>query len=73
MIAVNGRLETQRWKDRDGNNRVSVGIVADSVYFADSKRAEEDEDDGRGRKSNRKPASGQKTGSRKTTSSRRAA
>ena len=56
MIAVNGRLENQRWKDRDGNNRVTVGIVAESVYFADSKRAGEDEDDGRGRKPNRKPA-----------------
>ena len=56
MIAINGRLETQRWKDRDGNNRVSVGIVADSIYFADSKRDnDEDEDDGR-KSNNRKPA-----------------
>ena len=40
MIAIDGRLETQAWTDRDGNNRVSVGIVAESVYFADSKKEE---------------------------------
>lgn len=31
MIAIDGRLETQAWTDRDGNNRVTVGIVAESV------------------------------------------
>ena len=40
MVAIDGRLETQAWTDRDGNNRVSVGIVAESVYFADSKKEE---------------------------------
>ena len=40
MIAIDGRLETQAWTDREGNNRVSVGIVAESVYFADSRREE---------------------------------
>ena len=38
MIALDGRLQTQSWTDRDGNNRTSTGIVAESVYFADSKR-----------------------------------
>lgn len=38
MITVDGRLETQDWVDRDGNRRVSTGIVAESVYFADSRR-----------------------------------
>ena len=63
MIAIDGRLETQRWTDRDGNNRVTVGIVAENIYFADSKRDnDEDEDDGRGRKSSRKPvAKGRKS------------
>ena len=41
MIAIDGRLETQSWVDRDKNNRVSVGLVAESVYFADSTREEE--------------------------------
>lgn len=38
MITVDGRLQTQDWTDRDGNRRVSIGIVAESVYFADSPR-----------------------------------
>ena len=38
MIALDGRLQTQNWTDREGHNRVNVGIVAESVYFADSKR-----------------------------------
>lgn len=38
MVALDGKLQTQDWTDRDGNRRVSTGIVADSVYFADSKR-----------------------------------
>ena len=37
MIALDGRLQTQGWTDRDGNKRVSTEIVAESVYFADSK------------------------------------
>lgn len=42
MIAIDGRLETREWQDRDGHNRVSVGIVAESVFFADSKREREE-------------------------------
>lgn len=38
MAVVSGRLQTQEWTDRDGNKRRSVGVVADSVYFGDSKR-----------------------------------
>ena len=38
MIAVDGRLQAQNWTDREGSKRVSVEIVADSVYFADNKR-----------------------------------
>ena len=30
-----GRMD---WKDRDGNNRRSAEVVADNVYFGDSKR-----------------------------------
>lgn len=36
-IAVSGRLQTRDWTDKDGNKRKTVEIVADSVYFADSK------------------------------------
>jgi single-strand DNA-binding protein len=39
-VLLDGRLQTRQWTDRDGNKRVSVEIVAESVYFADSKPAE---------------------------------
>ena len=37
MIALDGRLETRAWTDREGKKRVSVEIVADNAYFAGSK------------------------------------
>ena len=37
MIAIDGRLQTRKWKDKFEQNRVSVEVVADNVYFADSK------------------------------------
>lgn len=49
MIAVEGRLQTRAWMDRSGNNRVSVEIVAERVYFADSKREAEPERKGQRR------------------------
>lgn len=39
-VVVNGRLQTRTWTDKNKNKRVSVEIVAESVYFADSKPAE---------------------------------
>ena len=36
MICVTGRWQQQRWRDRDGNDRTSWTVVADSFYFADS-------------------------------------
>ena len=63
MIAIDGRLETQSWVDRDKNNRVSVGIVAESVYFADSKREErEEEKPAKGRSTGRSTSKGRTTG-----------
>ena len=38
MAVVEGRLQIRDWKDRDGNNRRSAEIVANNVYFGDSKR-----------------------------------
>lgn len=38
MAAVEGRLEIQIWTDKDGNKRRSAHVVADNIYFADSKR-----------------------------------
>ena len=40
MAVVEGRLQTRDWTDREGGKRVATEIVADNVYFADSKRSE---------------------------------
>ena len=39
-VVVDGRLQARDWTDKDGNKRRSVEIIANSVYFADSKRQE---------------------------------
>ena len=46
MAVVDGRLQSRPWTDKDGNKRVSIEIMADSVYFGDSKRSELDAADG---------------------------
>ncbi len=38
MAVVSGRLQMRDWTDRDNNRRTSAEIVADNVYFGDSKR-----------------------------------
>ncbi len=38
MAIVEGRLQIRDWKDKDGNNRRSAEVVADNVYFGDSRR-----------------------------------
>jgi single-strand DNA-binding protein len=38
MAAVEGRIQVRDWQDKDGNRRKAVEVVADNVYFADSKR-----------------------------------
>ena len=38
MAVVEGRLQIRDWTDRDGGKRRSAEIVADSVYFGDSKK-----------------------------------
>lgn len=38
MAIVEGRLQTREWTDKDGNKRTAVEVVADNVYFGDSKR-----------------------------------
>lgn len=40
QIALVGSLQTRAWQDKDGNKRTSVEVVADEVYFADSKQSE---------------------------------
>ena len=38
MAVVEGRLQMRDWTDKDGNKRRSAEVVADNVYFGDSKR-----------------------------------
>lgn len=40
MAVVDGRLQTRSYQDRDGNKRTAVEVVADHVYFGDSKKKE---------------------------------
>lgn len=42
MAVVSGRLQIRGWTDKDGNKRRSAEVVADSVYFGDSKRDDQD-------------------------------
>lgn len=37
MAVVSGRLQIRTWTDKDGNKRRTAEVVADNVYFADSK------------------------------------
>ena len=38
MAVVEGRLQIRDWTDKEGSKRRSAEVVADSVYFGDSKR-----------------------------------
>lgn len=38
MAAVEGRLQARDWTDREGGKHIAIEIVADNVYFGDSKR-----------------------------------
>ena len=38
MAAVEGKLQIRDWTDKDGTKRRTAEVIADNVYFADSKR-----------------------------------
>ena len=40
MVVVSGRLQIRNWNDKDGNKRRTAEVVADNVYFGESKRSE---------------------------------
>ena len=42
MAIVSGRLQIRNWEDKDGNKRRTAEILAENIYFGDSKK----EDDG---------------------------
>ena len=41
MIILKGRLQIRSWTDKDGNKRRTAEIVADNVYFGESKKSQE--------------------------------
>ena len=41
MAVVSGRLQIRSWTDKDGNKRRTAEVVADNVYFGESKRTEQ--------------------------------
>lgn len=43
MIVVDGRLQIRGWTDKDGNKRRNAEIIANSLYFADSKKTAGDQ------------------------------
>ncbi len=42
MAIVSGRLQIRAWTDNDGNKRRNAEIVAENVYFGDSKKESSD-------------------------------
>jgi single-strand DNA-binding protein len=38
MAVVEGRLQIRDWTDRDGGKRRTAEVIADNVYFGDSRR-----------------------------------
>lgn len=46
MAVVSGRLQIRGWTDKDGNKRKNAEIVADNVYFGDSKSDNSNQNNG---------------------------
>lgn len=42
-VGVSGRIQTRRWKDRDGNNRYSTEVICDSVEVLDYKKRDSED------------------------------
>ena len=38
MAVVDGRLQIRQWTDKNGNKRYTAEVVANNVYFGDSKK-----------------------------------
>ena len=43
MAIVEGKLQSRTYEDKDGNKRYALEVVADNVYFGDSKKDQEPE------------------------------
>ena len=40
MAVVSGRLQIRSWTDKEGNKRKNAEVLADNLYFGDSKKEE---------------------------------
>ena len=38
MIVVDGSLQSRKWQDKNGQNRTNWEVIANNIYFGDSKR-----------------------------------
>ena len=38
MVIVDGRLQTRKWTDRYGGTRVATEVIAEHLYFGDSRQ-----------------------------------
>lgn len=38
LVYIEGRLQTRKWQDKDGNDRYTTEVVAREIQFIDSKR-----------------------------------
>lgn len=41
MAAVEGQLQMRDWTDKNGNKRRSAEVVADSIYFCESRKTDQ--------------------------------
>lgn len=39
MAVVSGRLQIRSYQDRDGNNRTAAEVLAENIYFGESRRS----------------------------------
>ena len=46
LIAINGRIQTRNYQDKNGNNRTAFAVVADNINFAGSKGTSKPVDEG---------------------------
>lgn len=40
LVALEGSIQTRQYKDKQGNNRTAFEVIAQNVYFAESKKKE---------------------------------
>ena len=41
MAVISGRLQIRNWEDKDGNKRRTAEILAENIYFGDSKKEDD--------------------------------